>query len=386
LAKILQIKSYQADMEGKQRTLDQENALSRVYQSAIGADGKVDRNALYTGVAREGLGSKIPGLQEQFLKTDKAGAEAEKLKLANNMQKLTLGAQILSTARDQATYDRARAEAQAQGLDVSRMPPQFDPAFVQTKLQESQSIADQLAQVWKQKGYDLDVRKQGESERHNRSTEGISAGQLQVARGNLGVAQQNLGLRGQELEYNRTQGKAPAGYRFKGDGSLEAIPGGPASSKTENATEGERKAATLLQRLEGSQRQLDTALAAAPGAAKPELLSSAVRGAKLLPGSEPLANTLTSEKRQQVEAAQLDMLDAALTLGTGAAYTKEQLEGYRKSYFPQIGDDKATVADKKARLQNVIQAAKIAAGRAAPKGGSAAPSAPNIDSLLDKYK
>ena len=124
-------------------------------------------------------------------------------------------------------------------------------------------------------------------------------------------------------------------------------------------TEGERKAATLLQRLQFSQSQLTQALTDNPNAAKPNVFASAV--AKL---SEPLANTLTSEDRQRVEAAQLDILDAALTLGTGAAYTKEQLEGYRKSYFPQIGDGPKQIKDKQARLENIISAAKIAAGRA----------------------
>jgi hypothetical protein len=78
-----------------------------------------------------------------------------------------------------------------------------------------------------------------------------------------------------------------------------------------------------------------------------------------------LANTLTPEARQRVESAQLDILDAALTLGTGAAYTKDQLEGYRSAYFPQIGDGPKQVEDKKARLENIISAAKIAAGKGA---------------------
>ena len=125
-------------------------------------------------------------------------------------------------------------------------------------------------------------------------------------------------------------------------------------------TEGERKAATLMQRLQFSQSQLTQALVDDPNAAKPGVLTSAL--AKL---STPLANTLTPEARQRVESAQLDMLDAALTLGTGAAYTKEQLEGYRNSYFPSVGDGPTQVKDKKARLENVIAAAKIAAGKAA---------------------
>jgi hypothetical protein len=130
--------------------------------------------------------------------------------------------------------------------------------------------------------------------------------------------------------------------------------------KGQGMTEGERKASTLLQRLQFSEGQLTKALIDDPDAAKPGVFTSAL---DML--STPLANTLTPEARQRVQSAQLDILDAALTLGTGAAYTKEQLEGYRSSYFPAIGDGPTQVKDKKARLQNVISAAKIAAGKGA---------------------
>jgi hypothetical protein len=61
----------------------------------------------------------------------------------------------------------------------------------------------------------------------------------------------------------------------------------------------------------------------------------------------------------------MDLLDAALTLGTGASYTKEQLKGYSSSYFPKIGDSPKTIKDKEARLANIVEAAKLAAGRGA---------------------
>ena len=134
----------------------------------------------------------------------------------------------------------------------------------------------------------------------------------------------------------------------------------PLMGKGQGMTEGERKASTLLQRLQFSEGQLTKALVDNPDAAKPGVFTSAL---DML--STPLANTLTPEARQRVQSAQLDILDAALTLGTGAAYTKEQLEGYRSSYFPAIGDGPTQVKDKKARLQNVISAAKIAAGKGA---------------------
>jgi hypothetical protein len=144
-------------------------------------------------------------------------------------------------------------------------------------------------------------------------------------------------------------------------------PGGvPVKAKAgpeKEPTEGERKAGTLLQRLRGSQEQLSTVLEKNPSAASPNFAGQALSSI----GMESLGNLVTSGDRQRVNAAQLDMLDAALTLGTGAAYTKEQLEGYRKSYFPQINDSAETIADKQARLKNVISAAELAAGRTADK-------------------
>jgi hypothetical protein len=187
---------------------------------------------------------------------------------------------------------------------------------------------------------------------------GISAANLNLSRDRLNAEKSDP-----KLAWNESLGG------FVNPRTREVLPaldakGNPmASNKAEKAlTEGERKAATLLQRLEGSENQLNTALSANPSAAKPGLMASALRSV----GAEALANTTAvGSERQRVESAQMDILDAALTLGTGAAYTKEQLEGYRKSYFPQIGDTKDNVADKKVRLENVIQAAKIAAGRAA---------------------
>lgn len=168
--------------------------------------------------------------------------------------------------------------------------------------------------------------------------------------------------------------KAPSGYRWGAGGGLEYIPGGPADPSQRSAgaaTEGERKAATLLARLDGSLGQMNTAIADDKDAAKPSILAALAGNIPF--SGETARNMVNSSERQRVEAAQLDILDAALTLGTGAAYTKEQLEGYRKSFFPQLGDTDDTVKDKQARLDNVVDSARIAAGRAAPATASTAP-------------
>ena len=129
------------------------------------------------------------------------------------------------------------------------------------------------------------------------------------------------------------------------------------------ATEGERKAATLLKRITDSSKQLANVTSVAPSAQKPGLIASGLESLPFGLGNIP-ANALKGANRQRVEAAQLDILDAGLTLSTGAAYTREQLEGFKKSYFPQINDDPNTILDKQDRLNSLIESAKIAAGSA----------------------
>ena len=129
------------------------------------------------------------------------------------------------------------------------------------------------------------------------------------------------------------------------------------------ATEGERKAATLLKRITDSSKQLANVTSVAPNAQKPGVIASGLESLPFGLGNIP-ANALKGANRQRVEAAQLDILDAGLTLSTGASYTKEQLEGFKKSYFPQINDDPNTILDKQDRLNSLIESAKIAAGSA----------------------
>lgn len=171
----------------------------------------------------------------------------------------------------------------------------------------------------------------------------------------------------QDFAWNpRNNQRTPSGEPYK-----------PVTPHTGNVTEGERKAAALGTRLEAALQSLNQLETTAPGASRPGLVE---RGLEAV-GMETAANTVRSSDRQQADTAQLDALDAALTLATGAAYTQEQLKNLRKSYFPQIGDSDKTVKAKQKRFETIVQTARIAAGRAEPSidravGAGAAPSAP----------
>ncbi len=182
-------------------------------------------------------------------------------------------------------------------------------------------------------------------------------------------------------------GSVPSGYRRAPDGNLEPIKGGPAdpSNKTGNYQEAERTAAFLGTRLADALGTLKTI------SAEDQTPGLAEKGLQAM-GADTAANYVRGENRQKANAAQRDALDAALTLATGAAYTKEQIDAMRESYFPQIGDTDAVKTDKSKRLEMLIDAAKVKAGRAADqidkvigKGQQIPAWGPDVQTLLDMY-
>ncbi len=266
--------------------------------------------------------------------------------------------------------DMRQASGALAEMQQAAATPQGFAQWKQSQQAAGMTIAQQMDRVMKEREFALSKEKFEETKRSNRVTEGISAG-------NLGVAKANLGLRQKELEAG---GKPSAGYVMgppdeNGRPTWVPIRGGPADPTTKRGgepTEDEKRSAGLAVRMEAALKKVAEVTATAPSAAKPEITAEVLRGLPLI--GEPLANTATSADRQRVDTAQIDALDAALTLATGAAYTKEQLRGLAKSYFPQIGDDEATVADKNERLKTVVESARIRAGR----------SAGNIDAVLNK--
>lgn len=147
-------------------------------------------------------------------------------------------------------------------------------------------------------------------------------------------------------------------------------------SQDQRGTESERTAGFLSGRIVDAVKRLAPAAKKNPGALGPTMGVEMVRGI----AGDTAANYFTDAERQTVRAAQLDILDAALTLGTGAAYNKEQLESYATSYLPQLGDDPATITSKRSALRNLLLEGAKKAGNSAPDVTAAIAA---LDSLPD---
>jgi hypothetical protein len=137
--------------------------------------------------------------------------------------------------------------------------------------------------------------------------------------------------------------------------------GDPMGEGAAKLREGENNAAFLTTNLIGNINIMNRALKVDPSVAVPTWgqVASGILG-------QDVKNALLPEQRQVIEDSQRIITDAALTLGTGAAYTPAQIEAYRRGFFPQVGDKPAQVEAKRERLRIAMQAARLKAGSAAP--------------------
>lgn len=156
--------------------------------------------------------------------------------------------------------------------------------------------------------------------------------------------------------------EAPAGYRYNAAGNVEFIPGGPADpdvKKDVSPSEGDKKVLQLLTRIAGGATDIQNALVVNPEAQQSGFLEATSRGTV---GEGMITRAIAGEDRRIITDTQGDVLDALLTLGTGAAYNEEQKAANTIAYFPQYGDTEREIAIKNEKLKRQIVAARIAAG------------------------
>ena len=200
---------------------------------------------------------------------------------------------------------------------------------------------------------------------------------------NLGIARQRLNLSQQEFQrgsYDRVQNEDGVFYVPKVPG-LPVIPiAGPGGvplkgAAVGKATEAEQNAAGFAQRMERVTQIIDALpVAAAPG------MGSAIAGAIPLVGGVAQRG-VQSEQTQQFQQAANDWIRAKLRKESGAAIGKDEMDAEFRTYFPQINDGPAVIAQKAEARRVATEAMKTAAGKsyrpyvptAAPPAAGGAP-------------
>ena len=331
LPRSLSARKQIAELEAQQDDMSAIQAYAR-------QQGQAGQSAMLNALAAQFAGESFQPVQAQFLK--RAMAAQEPMRVGKGM--ITPDGQYIADPSAKREGKIARLSREAEIAD--RLEAQ--------QVAQAERLAAQQAELARRQERDADRRFYERTMLANKGSQG-------------GMA------------------KAPSGYQWAtgtdGTPTLTYIPGGPAdpaSKASKDPTEDQGKSAGYAFRMDSALRLIADLTKEDPTAATPSLVPTLVGK---IPGVGEMAQkAITPAQRQRVENAQLDALDAALTLSTGAAYTREQLKMISNAYFPQIGEtDPRVIEDKKKRLADLVEVARTRGGRATVAGMPTNPAAPS---------
>jgi hypothetical protein len=133
----------------------------------------------------------------------------------------------------------------------------------------------------------------------------------------------------------------------------------PPSGKETPPTVSEATSGWNVGRIVNAANAIQRAIEKDPSAIKPSVQEFAAGMV-----SDEAANAARSPQRQIVVGEQSDLLDAFLTLATGAAYTDQQFINAKRGLTPTLTDDAAAIERKSKKLLELIPQAKERTGAA----------------------
>lgn len=150
----------------------------------------------------------------------------------------------------------------------------------------------------------------------------------------------------------------PRGYRYKTDGGLEPIPGGPADpslppkpTQAKPPGEGDKRARVMYRSMQNSEKQLETISSSDTSDLGQAILGKAEAG-----------KALQSDDFKRYEAAGLRWAANLLYLKSGATATPDEIRSTWLQFFPQPGDGAAVKGQKEEARQQELSAIQEAYG------------------------
>jgi hypothetical protein len=128
-----------------QREQEQAMAVNQLYREAFDpVTGRIDESKVYSGLASQGFGSQILGLQEQAAKSSKATAESKAAQLKFASDELGAILNAASSSVDQPSYNIALTNLKRLGVDVSGVPTAYDPQYVAQAARQAMDAKQRL--------------------------------------------------------------------------------------------------------------------------------------------------------------------------------------------------------------------------------------------------
>jgi hypothetical protein len=386
----------QMEMEKAQRDRDQEQTLSELYRTNTNPDGTLNRQGLFGAAAQRGLGARIPAMQEQFAKADKATADVGHVKAQTG--KIEFDTALERTRASAGVLQSLLVNPNTSHQDViNAMAGLVQRGYI-TPEQGQQAVSElpgdpaRLRQYLMQKGLEVMSAKERLEALTPKLTE-VDSGKVKsfvdtntltnpggpkpvqkvtTPGEDLSAFTQRRGQdvsaatarRGQNMtdarareannltrEANATVYDAERGVLVnKGTGLARPaamLDGKPLGQKPKDMTDAQSKALLFGARMKAANAALDKL--AAGGTNMPSVIKLAADNIPLVGGAAgAVANTVVASKaQQQVEQAQRDFINAVLRRESGAVISEPEFINARKQYFPSVGDSPEVIAQKR---------------------------------------
>src|SRR6187399_1894085 len=156
-------KMADVQLQGQQRAQERQNKLSQLLSGDYATPDAREQALLRGGFADESL-----KLGKDRRENTKLQSDTEDTQFKTAHEKLSATLNILSGVKDPASYAQAIQAITQMGGDVSKAPPQFDPAYVANAGRMVLTEKDRIEQAARARGLDIQALSQQEAGRHNR--------------------------------------------------------------------------------------------------------------------------------------------------------------------------------------------------------------------------
>ena len=141
-----------------------------------------------------------------------------------------------------------------------------------------------------------------------------------------------------------------------------------------NPTEGERKAGSQVRQAEAGAATLDSE-GKRPGIVERTLSRVPIIG-----------NASSRERLQVMDQAARELAIAYLRVTSGATITPQEIELTMQTVIPQAGDKPRTLAQKALARRRMVEAVRMAGGRATPQAQATGPApSANVAAIMERY-
>lgn len=325
---------------------------------------------------QRGMPTKALTIQKQLIDAKNAQSTGEKNAAETLKIKTTLLRDRLATVNDDAGLAAYRQQVATElGPEhAARLPETFDPAWRNRELLTASQLLAQNQPKIEMK--DLGGRmvpvdmnpftnpQLAQTILTKTMTPDAVAADARIR--SEGAANRGVQIRGQNMTDARGRelaaatremgGRAPAGYRFKPDGSLEAIPGGPAVKDAEKLTEQQGNATMFGIRavqMDKTLKDMEEKGFDPTGLGMAKDMATAGRIG---------TNWMASAPGQQYVNAGKNFVAAVLRKESGATITDSEWASGTQLYVPMPGDNKAVLEQKKENRRLAISGMKTVAG------------------------